>query len=469
METTYDVRIWKTEKRQRTKGASHRVLWRVGTERFRKSFGNAALAESFRGDLLAAAGRGEAFRLLDGLPVSAARRANERSWFKFACDYMDFIWRDASPGHRRNAAEALTTITFTMLGRVKGQPPTDELRRAALCALNRNAREHPEDEAKNIDWLLKNTRPVADLEDDELVHSVLAGIGTKLDGQKCATSTYRRKRMTLTHALDYAVTCKLLSRNSLPGLKSTAPSSGKAIRQVDRRSVVNPIQARTLLNAVKELGQQGDELVAFFACMYFAALRPEEAACLGKQNLSLPERGGGTLYLEQAAPDIAAQWTDTGTRTEKRALKHREAGETRPVPCPPELTAHLQRHLSTHGVAADGRIFRGTRSQGRLSSSVYGRVWAQAREHALTPQMAASPLARRPYDLRHACVSTWLAAGIQPARVAEWAGHSIAVLMQVYARCLDGGEQHARSQLDAFLGWSDAGTDGEQTAGDGRT
>jgi integrase len=43
---------------------------------------------------------------------------------------------------------------------------------------------------------------------------------------------------------------------------------------------------------------------------------------------------------------------------------------------------------------------------------------------ALTPAEAASPLAARPYDLRHAAVSTWLNAGVPSTQVAQWAGHS---------------------------------------------
>ena len=44
-----------------------------------------------------------------------------------------------------------------------------------------------------------------------------------------------------------------------------------------------------------------------------------------------------------------------------------------------------------------------------------------AERAALTPAEYSSPLARRVYDLRHACVSTWLNAGVPPAQVAEWA------------------------------------------------
>lgn len=44
------------------------------------------------------------------------------------------------------------------------------------------------------------------------------------------------------------------------------------------------------------------------------------------------------------------------------------------------------------------------------------------------------PPAGRPHDLRHAAVSTWLN-GVEATRVAEWAGHSVHVLLRVYAKC----------------------------------
>jgi len=102
----------------------------------------------------------------------------------------------------------------------------------------------------------------------------------------------------------------------------------------------------------------------------------------------------------------------------------------RPVPIPPELVALLRRHLDRHGVAPDGRLFR--RGQdGPLQESTYRQVWARARALALTEAQAASPLARRPYDLRHGAASLWLNAGVQPTEVARRLGHSVAVLLRV--------------------------------------
>ena len=64
-------------------------------------------------------------------------------------------------------------------------------------------------------------------------------------------------------------------------------------------------------------------------------------------------------------------------------------------------------------------------------------------------------MARRLYDLRRACVSTWLNAGVLAPQVAAWAGHSVDVLLRIYARCVDGQEAIARKRISAAL---DAGS-----------
>jgi integrase len=78
-------------------------------------------------------------------------------------------------------------------------------------------------------------------------------------------------------------------------------------------------------------------------------------------------------------------------------------------------------------------------------------VWAEARTVALTPARVVSPLARRPYDLRHAAVSLWLSAGVPPAQVAERAAHSVEVLLRVYAKCLDDSDRTANTRVNAAL------------------
>lgn len=78
-------------------------------------------------------------------------------------------------------------------------------------------------------------------------------------------------------------------------------------------------------------------------------------------------------------------------------------------------------------------------------------MWDKARRAVFTAEEYAAPLARRPYDLRHACVSTWLGSGVPSTQVAEWAGHSVAVLHQVYAKVLAGQESSARQRIEEAL------------------
>ena len=54
----------------------------------------------------------------------------------------------------------------------------------------------------------------------------------------------------------------------------------------------------------------------------------------------------------------------------------------------------------------------------------------------------------------HACVSRWLNGGVPAPQVTEWAGHSVEVLLKVYAKCLDGQDAVARRRVEQALGHS---------------
>ena len=99
------------------------------------------------------------------------------------------------------------------------------------------------------------------------------------------------------------------------------------------------------------------------------------------------------------------------------------------------------------------------------------RAWQRARTDAFTEKVATTPLAKTPYDLRHAAVSTWLNGGVPPTTVAEWAGHSVEVLLKIYAKCLDGTDVAVRNRVQAALGHlavENFGTYLAQTAAHGR-
>jgi integrase len=222
------------------------------------------------------------------------------------------------------------------------------------------------------------------------------------------------------------------------------------VEEVDRRTVVNPKQARALLAKVRA---KDPELEAFFACMYYAALRPAEALHLRADECELPEKGWGWLRLTGSTQHTGQGWGDDGAEVrEDRGLKHRAVNATRDVPAAPVLVAIIRHHLAEYGTAADGRLFaaRGYRT-GAVSLGTYTRAWRQARKATLTPAQQRSPLAKVPYHLRHAAVSLWLNAGVPATQVAEWAGHSVHVLLKVYAKCIDGQDDAARRRIEDAL------------------
>lgn len=123
---------------------------------------------------------------------------------------------------------------------------------------------------------------------------------------------------------------------------------------VDRRVVVNPSQARALLAAVRELSP---EVEGFFACLYYAGLRPSEAVNLREKDCLLPQSGWGELVLVGSHQTTGRAWTDSGDAGEERGLKHRSRDDTRHVPAHPELVAGLRRHLDQFLIGLDGRLF----------------------------------------------------------------------------------------------------------------
>jgi integrase len=189
---------------------------------------------------------------------------------------------------------------------------------------------------------------------------------------------------------------------------------------------------------------------AFFGCLYYAALRPAEAVALREADCVLPARGWGRIDLAASQPCAGTGWTDDGASREERGLKHRAPGETRSIPIPPALVRMLRAHIARYGTSPGGHMFRTARG-GPLNDTGWGEVWRRARPVALTPVQQASPLARRPYDLRHAAVSLWLNAGVPATEVARRAGHGVAVLLKIYANCIDGQAGPANQRISDAL------------------
>ncbi len=456
METTYDVKIWKTKVYKGSRVTTYTVRWKVAGREWKEPFRTTALAESFRSDLTSAARKGEAFSVVTGRPQSMDRVSIDEKWYDHACRFVDLKWPHVAATTRRTHAEAMTAVTMLML---KTEVPDPKLTRTALrvWAFNTVKRADPnmpEEHKAALAWVKRNSRPVAALATPETLRGVLNGLTLKLDGGPMASSVFTRRRKIFGTSLEYAVERKLLAKNPIPALKWTAP---KPASTVDRRRVANPRQVGTLLEAVRRQGRWGQHMVAFYGCLYYAALRPEEAVALARTNLTLPREGWGSMTIETAEPYAGKAWTNSGENRDRRHLKQRDRGDTRTVPIPPPLTQLLNEHLDLYSKGPDGRLFWGERNSAELPVGTVHRVWRWARTNAFTPEVAASPLAEVPYDLRHAAVSTWLNGGVPPTQVAEWAGHSVEVLLKIYAKCLDGGASQMQRRMEVALGMGTGG------------
>lgn len=456
-ETSTDVRVWTTEPYRGKRGTTYRVRWSVAGRPRKDTRSTRALADGFRAELLSAARRGEPFDVATGLPVSLLPKEVGVTWYEHACAFVDAQWLRSAPRSRQSRADALATITTALLVDRPGQPDPKTIRDAlygwSFIRTRREVGEPPEHLAAAVAWLGAGTVPLRAFEDVTTVHAALDALARRADGMPAAANTIARKRAVLYAALGYAVDLEWLDSHPLDRVKWKSPKVAEA---VDRRAVVDHARARRLLAAVRDQGPMGEHLEAFFGCMYYAGLRPAEVVALANSNVTLPDSGWGELALSLSDPSTAPKWTDGGKR-QRRQLKHRAQDEVRFVPVVPQLVALLQGHLDQFGTARDGRLFRGQYG-GPVSDSVYGRLWQKARAVALTPEERTSPLAARPYDLRHAAVSTWLNAGVPATQVAEWAGHSVQVLLKVYAKCILGQEDAAKQRIEALLALDDVGS-----------
>ena len=466
--SSYDVRIHAILTNDLSgKKKSYTVRWKVAGKPFRNTYATRALAESFRSKLVVAQREGTAFDEKSGLPEPMARELNSRNWYDLAVAFVDMKWPRAAATQRKSIADALTTVTLALLATSRGTPNDAKIRHALYTwTFNKLQRDRdngqpPENLAPAVRWLTANTLPLSDVANAATIRKALDALTVRIDGGPAAANTVARKRAVFYSALKYAVELRYLDAHPMDAIQWRAP---KNTDQVDRKVVVNPEQARSLLSAVRE---RDPHLEGFFACMYFAALRPSEVIHLRADECELPESGWGWLHLSGSTQQVGEDWSDSGRSLEDRELKHRAKKATRDVPACPELVRILRHHAREHCRDANGRMFNAAGARpAPVSKSTYLRAWRQAREAALTPAQQRSPLAHRPYDLRHAAVSLWLNAGVPATQVAQWAGHSVHVLLKVYASCIDGQDEAARKRIEGALGTDDQA---EKAPGDADT
>ena len=447
--TSFDVRFWQIDVRQ---GRRPRVRWVVAGHRFGESFTTKGLAEAFRAKLITAARNGEAFSTDTGLPQSMERKLRDITLYQHGLEFTASAWPTAAAKTRVSIIESLTRVIPVVVRNLAGEPDPDILRGALRKKLNQGGRagELDPDEARAIAWIQRASRPVSALEDPSLVCDVLDALAVRLDGKPASPEYFSRRRRVLHKCLGYAVRKKRLAANPLS--KANLPEGWTAPAKpddtLDPRAVGSPELVASMLAACRTIGKrQGPRFTAFYGCMFYALMRPSEVAALTRAGCHLPEHGWGHPTFADSSSAAGKAYTDDGTVHEHRGLKGRTKGRPNPgarrparkVPIPPQLVTLLRDHIQAYGVAPDGRLFR-SESGNPLQPSTWWRVWSKVRAASLTPEQLATPLMKRPYDLRHSGITWRLDSGVPDAQVAAWAGHSVEMLRKVYAGRAEGLE-----------------------------
>ena len=252
--------------------------------------------------------------------------------------------RGRRAGHRHPAADPEA-----------GRRPPGQILRAALYghAFNPQRRRcgaPGPDTASALAWVERASLPLSQLADPRVIRAALDGLCTRLDGEPAAANTITRKRAVFHGALGYAVELRPLPANPVSRVRWRAP---RAAISVNPATVASAAQVQMILDQVTLIRP---DLAAFFGCLYYAALRPEEAVALRRDDLILAARGRGTIILSAACPRTGTAWTSTGAPHETRGLKHRPGGAIRVVPIPPVLARMLRQHLRQFGTGPDGRL-----------------------------------------------------------------------------------------------------------------
>ena len=391
---SYDVRFWDIKKLGNGTAARHRVRWAVDGREHCKSFKARPLADGFLDGLKDAVRDRRPFDPRTGLPEAETTGDELVTWYAARPRLRRGQVAEPGPGlppvGRRGAGHRHHRPFREGAGRARGQGAAAGAVRLGVQPRHPRQLDPPPKIAAALGWAERASLPVAELEDTATVRLALAACARTLTGKAAAGSTQRRKRSVFYNALGYAVEQGHLASNPVDRIQWTTPAVAAS---VDRRVVVSPAQARSLLAAVRALSGRGQHLEAFFACLYYAALRPSEAVMLREADLYLPKKGWGRIVLAASASRAGTAWTDDGTARQERGLKHRADNETRTIPIPPELVRLLRAHIKRYGTTPDGRIFQTARG-GILQDSGYNEVWTEARQEGPHPgpvQVAARP------------------------------------------------------------------------------
>ncbi len=408
------------------------VRWRVDGRDCKRRFKVKAEAERYRSKLLTATTDGARFDRSTGLPVSW--QAEAVTWWTWSCEWLALKWPRWAGTSRKSGAEALVAFTPHLVQ--PSAPPPPATLKGWLWNTGYNPTAVPEPGPERA-WL-EHWSVSLDLIEPHTLEQALTAATTRADGQPNAATVTKRRRDLIGAVFNAAVRRRLIDSNPMDRIEWTAPRQST---QVDVTVLPTMANVDDLIAHVASLRTSGARYAGFFAIMVYAGLRPSEAAALRVSDLELPAEGWGTARLRDSTPSPGRRYSGTTGTRQAKALKHRADNEIRPVPLPPPLVEILRFYLARWPPTTE-LVF--TNAAGRsVTPENYGKVWNRTKHKVWPPGHIAADAV--PYDLRHIAATVMLRAGVPLAEAARRLGHSIDVLLRVYAGVFDDDE--ARSNI----------------------
>ena len=447
---SYDVRFWDIRKIGDTAKGRWRVRWAVAGREHCKSFPARPLADGFLASLKDAVRDRQPFDPATGLPAAGRSRPAAGDCHLVRARPRLRRRQMAAPGpHLPPVGRRGADHRHRRAGPRPARRPRP--RAAAPVAVRlgvqpRHPQPHPARRDRQRAGL--DRRRVAARRraggDAATIRLALDACARTLAGKPAAATTQRRKRAVFHNAVSYAVELRLLDANPVDRIQWKAPAVAQT---VDRRVVAGPAQVRGLLAAVRGHSDRGEHLEAFYGCLYYAYLRPSEAVMLRESRLPAPRpRLGphrpGRLRAPRRQGLDRRRHRPPGPRPQAprpaRNPVHPHPARPGPdAPRPPQAVRHRARRADLPH--RPRRPHPGQRLQRRL-----GRAPAPPRSPppSTPPRWPAGPTTCGTPPCPCA-----LNAGVPATEVARRAGHSVAVLLKIYAHCIDGQADAANKRI----------------------
>jgi integrase len=258
-----------------------------------------------------------------------------------------------------------------------------------------------------------------------------------MDSRQVGAAAQRKTLTVLSAVLTQCVRWRKIASN--PVLSTPKPSYARE-RPARPPSpiVVERLRHEIADRATKDgrgLRASGDALLV--SLVAYAGLRPQEALALRWDDVR-----DRVLRIERAA----SFGTEVPTKT----------GKPRTVPLADPLANDLRAWRSACGEPPAASLVLPAPNGGLWSHPAYNnwraRVWKPAVRRLVASDPDLAPLAAwRLYDCRGAFVSLHIHAGANPLEVAEWAGHSPAVMFRHYAAVIDDLRGQSRLPVSSHI------------------